>query len=132
MRLLTLLVLALSLFGQNKLTKEEKKAGFKLMFDGKTLKGWEGEPDLWSVVKGELIGNTDKRKIPHNTFLINPKEYGDFELRLDMMIRNHNSGVQFRSERLPEFVMNTSLPNMARRIGCAHSVCNSLARNASP
>lgn len=105
MRLLTLLVLALSLFGQNKLTKEEKKAGFKLMFDGKTLKGWEGEPDLWSVAKGELIGNTDKRKIPHNTFLINTKEYGDFELRLDMMIRNHNSGVQFRSERLPEFVM---------------------------
>jgi len=105
MRLVTLLVLTLSLFAQNKLSKEEKKAGFKMLFDGKTLKGWEGEPDLWSVANGEIIGNTDKRKIPHNTFLILTKEYGDFELRLDMMIRNHNSGVQFRSERLPEFVM---------------------------
>ena len=105
MRLLLLFVLGLSLFGQNKLTKEEKKAGFKLLFDGKSLKGWEGDADLWTVAGGELIGNTDKKKIPHNTFLILTKEFGDFELRLDMKIRNHNSGVQFRSERLPEFVV---------------------------
>ncbi|WP_162180001.1 3-keto-disaccharide hydrolase [Bryobacter aggregatus] len=104
-RLLGLTLLGISLFGQNKLTKEEKKEGFQLLFDGKTLKGWEGEPDLWSVSNGEIVGNTDKRKIPHNTFLITKKEYSDFELRLDMLIRNYNSGVQFRSERLPEFVV---------------------------
>ena len=105
MRLLLCLALGLSLFAQNKLTKEEKKAGFKLLFDGKSLKGWEGDPDLWRVEAGELIGTTDKKEIKQNTFLINTREFGDFEIRLDMKIRNGNSGVQFRSERLPEFVV---------------------------
>lgn len=97
--------LALSLGAQNKLTKEEKKDGFQLLFDGKTLKGWEGEKDLWTVVNGEIFGSTEKRKIKTNTFLISTKEYSDFELRLDMKLRNHNSGVQIRSEKLPDFAM---------------------------
>lgn len=90
---------------QNKLSKEEKKEGFKLLFDGKSLRGWEGDPDLWSVQNGELVGTTDKKEIKMNTFLISLKEYGDFELRLDMKIRNGNSGVQFRSTKLPEYVV---------------------------
>lgn len=104
--LLALLTLFAALLpAQNKLSKEEKKEGFKLLFDGKSLKGWEGDPDLWSVQNGELVGTTDKKEIKMNTFLINAKEFGDFELRLDMKIRNGNSGVQFRSTKYPEYVV---------------------------
>ncbi len=105
-RILTLLLgCALLLPAQNKLSKAEKKEGFKLLFDGKTLKGWEGDPDLWRVEAGEIVGNTEKKEIKTNQFLISTKEYGDFELRLEMKIRNGNSGVQFRSTRLPDFVV---------------------------
>jgi hypothetical protein len=90
---------------QNKLAKEEKKEGFKLLFDGKSLKGWEGDPDLWRVEGGEIVGTTDKKQIQKNTFLASVKEYGDFELRLEMKIRNGNSGVQFRSTKFPEYVV---------------------------
>jgi hypothetical protein len=105
MRFFLCFLLALSAFPQNKLSKVEKKESFKLMFDGKSLKGWEGDPDLWRVENGEIIGTTDKKEIKTNTFLISRKEYADFELRLDMKIRNGNSGVQFRSERMPDFVV---------------------------
>ena len=81
-------------------TKEEKKEGFKPIFNGKTLKGWEGDPRLWKVENGILVGSTDGNKIAGNTFLISQKEYGDFELRLQIKLRNHNSGVQFRSEKI--------------------------------
>lgn len=105
MRLLLVLTLAASLAAQNKLTKEEEKEGFQLLFDGKTLNGWEGDMDLWTVVDGEIFGSTEKKKITTNTFLISTKEFSDFELRLDMKLRNHNSGVQVRSEKLPNFAM---------------------------
>jgi hypothetical protein len=94
-----------SAWAQNKLSKEEKKEGFQLLFDGKALKGWEGDPDLWRVENGEIAGSTDKKEIKTNQFLITTKEYGDFELRLEMKIRNGNSGVQFRSTRLDNFVV---------------------------
>jgi hypothetical protein len=82
------------------LTKEEKKEGFKPIFNGKNLKGWDGDPRLWTVEQGVLVGSTDGNKIAGNTFLISDKEYGDFELRLKIKLRNHNSGIQFRSEKV--------------------------------
>ncbi len=82
------------------LTKEEKKEGFKPIFNGKNLNGWDGDPRLWKVEKGILVGSTDGNKIAGNTFLISEKEYGDFELRLQIKLRNHNTGVQFRSEKI--------------------------------
>ena len=32
--------------------------GFKPLFDGKTLAGWDGNPELWSVEDGALTGKT--------------------------------------------------------------------------
>lgn len=76
--------------------------GFRPLFDGKTLNGWDGDPQLWSVKDGILTGSTEGVQIPRNTFLISKDAYQDFELRLEIKLRNHNSGIQFRSERIPD------------------------------
>jgi len=68
--------------------------GFKPLFDGKTLNGWEGDPRLWKVENGEIVGSTDNVKIEKNTFLIyKDKEFSDFILRAEVKLRNHNSGI---------------------------------------
>jgi hypothetical protein len=99
----TLFLLATTvLFAQ--VDKAEKKEGFKPLLN-KTLKGWKGDSRLWKVEKGVLTGSTDGVKISKNTFLISEREYGDFVLRAEFKLRNHNSGIQFRSTEMPEYVV---------------------------
>ena len=87
--------------------------GFKPLFDGKTLDGWHGDQRLWSVRNGAIVGSTDGTKIEHNTFLIYGKPFKNFVLHAEAKLRNHNSGIQFRSEELPEFVMRGYQADMA-------------------
>jgi hypothetical protein len=75
--------------------------GFIPLFNGKNLDGWDGNPALWSVEDGAIIGSTDGHPIQQNTFLIYKKPYADFVLRAEVKLRNHNSGIQFRSTALP-------------------------------
>lgn len=91
----------------NQLTEAEKREGWMLLFDGKTLDGWDGDPDIWSLRDGMIAGSTENKDIETNTFLIYAKEkFGDFELRTDIKLRNHNSGIQFRSEVHPDWVVS--------------------------
>lgn len=80
-------------------------AEFRPLFDGKSLKPWQGDPDLWKVEEGVIIGSTDDKKIAKNTFLAHPEKFKNFELRLKFKLRNGNSGIQFRSEQFPENVV---------------------------
>jgi hypothetical protein len=75
--------------------------GFVPLFDGKSLAGWEGNLQLWKTEDGMIVG--DSAGIKHNEFLATTKSYGDFELRLEFRLRRGegNSGVQFRSQRVP-------------------------------
>ena len=76
--------------------------GFVPLFDGSTLAGWEGDEDLWKAGNGMIVG--DSPGIKKNEFLATKKSYGDFELRLEFRLRKGegNSGVQFRSKRVPD------------------------------
>jgi hypothetical protein len=85
----------------NQLTLQEKKEGYKLLFNGKNLDGWEGDPVRWTVSDGEIIGSSDGHPFKVNTFLIKKGTYKNFILKGDIKLRNHNSGIQFRSEQLP-------------------------------
>ena len=108
MKLLSTLLLALTsacAFGA--------EPGFHRLFDGKTLKGWDGDPQIWSVKDGEIVGATEGVKMTDNSFLISKKNYGNFILRTDVKLRNHNSGIQFRSERLPNWVAKGLQADMA-------------------
>jgi hypothetical protein len=78
--------------------------GFESIFDGKTLKGWDGDLSAWRVENETIIGeSTAEKPLKANTFLIwrggQPK---DFELKLEYRINSTNSGVQYRSVELPE------------------------------
>ncbi len=84
----------------NVLTPAEAGQGYELLFNGKNLQGWDGDPDLWTVENGSLVGSSDLRPLQANSFLISRREFGDFVLRFDVKLRNGNSGMQFRSERL--------------------------------
>jgi Domain of Unknown Function (DUF1080) len=81
--------------------------GFRAIFDGKTLDGWEGDPKYWSVSGGVMTGEiTPSTLIKSNTFLIwrggSPK---DFELKVDYRITSGgNSGINYRSVVVPDAV----------------------------
>lgn len=76
---------------------ESHAKGFTPLFDGKTLKGWRGDPALWSVRDGAITGGSDQ-PIPNMSFLIHEGRYSDFELHFKYRFqKDGNSGVQFRS-----------------------------------
>lgn len=74
------------------------------LFDGKTLRGWEGNLDWFRIEEKSVVAGTLKKKIPHNEFLCTEKEYGDFDLRLEVKLvgQGQNAGIQFRSKRVPD------------------------------
>ncbi len=80
------------------------ESGFKSLFDGKTLTGWAGDPELWSVEDGAITGKTKgKDHLPYNKFLIWQGKARDFEFRATFrLIGNNNSGVQYRSAENPD------------------------------
>jgi hypothetical protein len=76
--------------------------GFKSLFNGKDLTGWDGSKDFWSVQDGAITGETTKEKpTKGNTFIIWRKgQPSDFELRFEFRMVGGNSGVQYRSFEL--------------------------------
>ena len=80
-----------------------KDDGYKPMFDGKTLNGWEGDPKYWRAENGEIIGEiTPETIIKVNTFLIWKGGHpANFELKVSYRISaKGNSGVNYRSVRV--------------------------------
>lgn len=95
------------------LTARAADEGFKPLFDGKTLEGWTGDPELWKVEDGAIAGSTDEKPIKHNSFLATTKSYKNFVLRLKFKLRNGNSGVQVRSKQFPDHVVRGYQPDIA-------------------
>ena len=77
----------------------QKQAEFQQLFDGKTLEGWQGNMDHWSVVDGAITGTTTAdKKLRKNTFLVWDGKVKDFDLRLKIKLVGGNTGIQFRSQ----------------------------------
>lgn len=77
--------------------------GFKYIFNGKNLTGWEGNSQYWSVEEGALTGKTDGT-LKRNSFIIwRGGTVKNFEMRVQVKItKDGNSGLQYRSAPLPE------------------------------
>jgi hypothetical protein len=85
----------------------EDPTGFVPLFDGKSLAGWDGRPEFWRVEDGAIVGQTTaENPTPGNTFLIwRPGLVDDFELVFTYRLTGGNSGVQYRSKDLGNFVV---------------------------
>jgi hypothetical protein len=76
------------------------EAGFVNLFDGKTLEGWEGDRNIWSVQDNAITGRTTaETKLKENNFLIWKDQVENFELRLKFRIENGNSGIYYRAQK---------------------------------
>jgi len=85
----------------------DEEAGFKSLFNGKDLSGWDGNSKFWSVKDGAITGQTTQENpTTGNTFLIwRDGTVDDFELRLQYKIVGGNSGIQYRSKDLGNWVV---------------------------
>ena len=82
----------------NKLSKAEKKAGWKLLFNGKNVKGWRAYKNIpgssWEVKNGTLC--SEKPAGDKNPDLITNGIYENFELSIDWKISpKANSGIMY-------------------------------------
>ncbi|HTE28430.1 3-keto-disaccharide hydrolase [Flavitalea sp.] len=85
--------------------KLSDSVGFIKIFDGKTLKGWEGDPAYWRVENGNLVGEIKPDKLlKNNSFIIwRGGRPADFELTLEYRItKTGNSGINYRSVELKD------------------------------
>jgi hypothetical protein len=87
----------------NTLTKAEIAAGWKLLFDGSSLKGWEPHPasatdpaaTAWRVTDGAILCDGDRRG-----WLGTDDMFSDFNLKIDFRAGEKiNSGVFLRSQK---------------------------------
>jgi type 1 glutamine amidotransferase len=81
--------------------------GFKPIFNGRDLAGWEGNPKFWSVKDGAMTGQTTAdNPTAGNTFIIwRDGLVDDFELRLSYRMVGGNSGIQYRSKDFGNWVV---------------------------
>jgi len=78
--------------------------GFKPLFNGKDLTGWDGNPELWSVEDGCITGKTTgPEQLAYNQFLIwHGGKVKNFELHAKIKETGNNTGIQYRSKELPQ------------------------------
>ncbi|HVW10164.1 MAG TPA: DUF1080 domain-containing protein [Bryobacteraceae bacterium] len=81
--------------------------GFVQIFDGATLNGWDGDPNVWKVENGAIVGRSPAEKPVGTTFIIwRGGEPADFELKAEVKAEGAgaNTGIQYRSKNeVPTF-----------------------------
>jgi uncharacterized protein (TIGR03067 family) len=99
---LALSAVILTPLGRLSVTAAEE--GFKSIFNGKDLTGWDGNKQFWSVKDGAIVGQTTaENPTKGNTFLVwTGGDVSDFEMRFSYRFAPNNdranSGVQYRSK----------------------------------
>jgi hypothetical protein len=121
MKLICLTIAALSVFFSatsqniNSLTEQEKKNGWKLLFNGKDLNNWHayGKKPIgprWKINNGVLELHTGFEE--GGDLVTNEMLKGDFELKIDWKIGpSSNSGIFFFASESPEYehIYNSAL-----------------------
>jgi hypothetical protein len=102
---------------ENTLTRAERKAGWKLLFDGRTFTGWRGlgrdnvPAGLWVVEEGMIrkIKNSDVSQLPDGRpveegDLMTVETFEDFELYFEWKLeKGGNSGLKYNvSEQISQ------------------------------
>jgi azurin len=92
---------------ENRLSDQEEKEGWTLLFDGKTLNGWHlfnrgNIQSAWSVDSGMLVCNPHAKNVKHGD-LVTDKVFQDFDLIFEWKIsRAGNSGLFVNVQERPD------------------------------
>ena len=94
---------------ENELTEQEKKDGWKLLFDGKETKGWKNRGKD-TLVGWEIVGDSLKCVKPVGSDVVYMDEqFENFELSIDWKIApKGNSGVFIRMSSIKDWI-NTGM-----------------------
>ena len=93
----------------NKLTAAEKSAGWKLLFDGSSTKGWHTYNkktigSAWKADDGTLRMDASQKKSTNGGDIVTQDEYENFDLKLQWKIsKAGNSGILFLIKESPEY-----------------------------
>ncbi|MDO5553522.1 MAG: DUF1080 domain-containing protein [Planctomycetia bacterium] len=77
----------------------------KLLFDGVSFNGWEGDTEkTFRIEDGAIVAGSATEANPRNEFLCTTERFRDFTLTLECKVvgQGGNAGIQFRSERIPD------------------------------
>jgi 3-keto-disaccharide hydrolase len=74
--------------------------GYVSLFDGKSLKGWDGNPKFWRVEDGAILGESTPANPSGNSYIVYRDLVAkDFTLKFEIKIEGDGgSGIQYRSK----------------------------------
>jgi hypothetical protein len=74
--------------------------GYVSLFDGVSLKGWDGNPKFWRAESGAIVGESTPGNPSGNTYIVYRDAVAkDFTLKFEIKIEgNGGSGFQYRSQ----------------------------------
>ncbi len=78
----------------------EDHTGFEQIFDGHSLADWEGDPSVWRVEDGAIVGESSAQHPVFNTYIWRKGlVVKDFDLKLEIKCEiGGGSGIQYRSQ----------------------------------
>jgi hypothetical protein len=84
--------------------------GYISLFDGASLKGWDGNPKFWRVEDGAIVGESTRQNPSGNTYLVyRDLKAKDFTLKFEMKVDGKGgSGFQYRSQTGIPWLVPTS------------------------
>ena len=74
--------------------------GYVSLFDGSSLKGWDGNPKFWKVEDGAIVGESTPTNPSGNSYIVYRNiEAKDFTLKFEIKVEGSGgSGLQYRSK----------------------------------
>jgi len=74
--------------------------GYVSLFDGVSLKGWDGNPKFWRVENGAIVGESTPSNPSGNSYIVyRDLEAKDFTLKFEIKVEGDGgSGIQYRSK----------------------------------
>ena len=78
----------------------EDHLGYVPIFDGVSLKGWDGNPKFWRVEDGAIVGESSAANPSGNQYIVNREiEAHDFTLKFEVRVEGQaGTGLQYRSK----------------------------------
>jgi hypothetical protein len=92
--------------------------GYVSLFDGVSLKGWDGNPKFWRVEDGAIVGESTVQNPSGNTYLVYRDIVAkDFTLKFEIKVEGSGgSGFQYRSKTGMPWLANIA-SNVTANVG---------------